>query len=244
MNSKQELTGQLALITGASRGIGAAIAERLAAAGAEVLLTGRSERALEALVERIRVAGGMAAYRVTDFGDPDAVAALIETVRAEYGRLDVLVNNAGIAESIALTETSLEAWDRHMAVNVRAPFMLSTRLVDLLERSTNPVIVNIGSVVSYKGYPNQGAYTASKHAVLGLSKVLAKELHSRNIRVHTVSPGGVSTDMIREVRPDIDPSDLMAPEEIAETILFLVLMRGNAVIDEVVLRRRKSEPWR
>lgn len=243
MDTTQQFAGGLALITGASRGIGAATAERFASMGMEVLLTGRSGDALAAQADRINSAGGTAHYRAADLSNPEGVTTLIDTVRNEFGRLDILVNNAGIAEPCPLTGTSLDAWERHMAVNVRAPFLLSTRLVDLLEKSTNPVIVNLGSVVSHKGYPLQGAYTAGKHALLGFSKVLAKELHARNIRVHMVSPGGVSTEMIREIRPDLEPSDLMTPEDVAETIVFLVCMRGNAVIDEVVLRRSKTEPW-
>lgn len=141
-------------------------------------------------------------------------------------------------------DTTPELWDRHMAINARAPFLVSTQLVDLLERSHDGIIVNIGSVVDHKGYVNQGAYTASKHALSGLTKVLAKELQPRGIRVHLLSPGGVSTEMVREMRPDIDPEKLITPEEVARTVLFLITMGGNAFVDEIRLRRRDSEPWK
>jgi 3-oxoacyl-[acyl-carrier protein] reductase len=104
--------------------------------------------------------------------------------------------------------------------------------------------VNIASVVAVKGYVNQGAYTASKHALLGFTKVLARELHREGIRVHVISPGGVATDLIPSMRPDIPPETLIQPEEIAEIVWFLLSHRGNAVIDEVNVRRISNEPWK
>jgi 3-oxoacyl-[acyl-carrier protein] reductase len=103
--------------------------------------------------------------------------------------------------------------------------------------------VNVVSVLGFKGYVDQGAYTASKHAIMGLSKVLAKELHADNIRVHAVCPGGVDTELIGRARPDLDRSVLIGPEEIAEIVLFLVTRRGQGVIDEIYVRRAASTPW-
>ena len=98
-------------------------------------------------------------------------------------------------------------------------------------------------MIGVKGYVNQGAYTASKHALMGMSKVLAQEVKADNIRVHTILPGGVATDMAGQVRPDLKPEDLMQPEEIAEIIIFLLTHRGNAVIDSINVRRASSAPW-
>lgn len=239
-----DLTGVTALVTGAGRGIGEAVATMLATAGAEVMITARSEARLRSVSDSISSRGGTAHVVPADLTNNAHIERLAAEVRRRFEHLDILVNNAGIAESYSLLDTTAETWDRHMAINARAPFLLSTQLVDVLERSRDGVIVNIGSVVDHKGYVNQGAYTASKHALSGFTKVLAKELHPRGIRVHLLSPGGVSTEMIREVRPDIDPERLMTPQAVARSILFLVTMGGNAIADEIRLRRRDSEPWK
>ena len=131
-----------------------------------------------------------------------------------------------------------------MAVNARAPFLLSKEAIPYLKRSDMATIINISSVVGVKGYINQGAYTASKHALMGLTKVLAQEVFQDGIRVHVISPGGVATSMVELTRPDIDPSTLISPEEIAEIVLFLLTHRGNAVIDEINVRRSANPPWR
>jgi NAD(P)-dependent dehydrogenase (short-subunit alcohol dehydrogenase family) len=104
-------------------------------------------------------------------------------------------------------------------------------------------IIQIASVIGVKGYINQGAYTASKHALMGMSKVLAQEVQPDNIRVHTILPGGVATDMIAGIRPDLKPSELMAPQDIAEIVLFLLKHRSNAVVDTVQVRRATAAPW-
>jgi 3-oxoacyl-[acyl-carrier protein] reductase len=131
-----------------------------------------------------------------------------------------------------------------MAVNARAPFLLSKEAISYLKRSDIATIINISSVVGIKGYVNQGAYTASKHALMGFTKVLAQEVFQDGIRVHIISPGGVATGMVELTRPDIDPSTLISPEEIAEIVLFLLTHRGNAVIDEINVRRSATPPWR
>ena len=104
-------------------------------------------------------------------------------------------------------------------------------------------IVNVASVVGVKGYVNQGAYSASKHALMGLTKVLAQELQPNGIRVHMVCPGGVATDLVKQARPDLDTSDLMTAEEVAEVILFLARQRGRGIVDQINLRRASSAPW-
>jgi 3-oxoacyl-[acyl-carrier protein] reductase len=130
-----------------------------------------------------------------------------------------------------------------MAVNVRGPFLVCREALRHLRRHTPSYIVNISSAVGVKGYPNQSAYGASKHALLGLSKALAREVHADGIRVHVLCPGGVDTSFIGDARPDLDRSVLMKPEEIADTVLFLVTRRGNAVIDEIQLHRQAATPW-
>jgi NAD(P)-dependent dehydrogenase (short-subunit alcohol dehydrogenase family) len=142
-----------------------------------------------------------------------------------------------------LEQTSTQDWDGLFAVNTRAPFILCREALPLLRKAPKAYIINIASVVGVKCYALQSAYTASKHALRGMTKSLAEELRGTNVRVHSICPGGIDTDMIGTIRPDIKKEDLMQPEEIAELVLYLVTHKGNAVIDELHIRRAASAPW-
>jgi 3-oxoacyl-[acyl-carrier protein] reductase len=130
-----------------------------------------------------------------------------------------------------------------MAVNARGPFLLCREAIPYLRQQPQSFIVNISSVVGIKGYANQAAYSASKHALMGMSAALAKEVQADGIRVHAICPGGVDTPMVRQARPDLDPAVLMKPQEIADLVLFLVTRRGNAVVDQIHVRRAAATPW-
>jgi len=215
----EALNGKVAIVTGAGRGIGRAIAKALAGEGARVALAARTESDLAAVKAEIEREADEAPVRAqaalvvpTDVSDEGQVRALVRKVREIFGRLDILVNNAGIAVGKPLLETTTEEWDRSMAVNARGPFLMCRECIPLMRESGGGVIINIVSVVGIKGYVNQGAYTASKHALMGMTKVLAQEVKGDGIRVHAISPGGVATGMIRETRPDLDESVLIAPE--------------------------------
>ena len=151
-------------------------------------------------------------------------------------------NNAGVALSKPFEETSLEEFERVMDTNVRAPFVVSQRALPYLRRAQGRII-NIASVVAHKGYPLQSAYAASKHALLGLSKSMANELYKDGVRVHVVSPGGVYTDMAKVARPDLEPDGLITAGEIAGTVMFLLSLDKNAVVDEICLHRQGKEPF-
>jgi len=237
------LAGRVALITGAGRGIGRATARLLAARGVRVALAARSEVELGKVRGEIETAGGEAFVFPADLSEVETPRRLVTAVVEALGCLDILVNNAGFAVGHRISETTVEEWDRLMAVNARAPFLLCREALAHLKRSGHGRIVNISSVVGYKGYVNQGAYTASKHALMGFTKVLAQEVIADGIRVHLISPGGVDTGLANRIRPDLDRSGLTLPEEIAETILFLLCQEGNAVIDEVNIRRPGKSPW-
>jgi len=235
-----DLNGNIALVTGASRGIGRAIAEVLASQGAHVLLCARSAEDLDRVASGITEGGGSAKCVVTDVSrEPDVVNA-ISACRA-HGRLDILINCAGIGVFGPVVETTTEDWDRIMAVNVRGAFLMCREGAPIMPEGG--CIVNVASVVGVKGYINQGAYTASKHALMGLTKVLAQELQPRGIRVHALCPGGVDTELVASARPDLDRSILMRPEKVAEIVLFLVGQTGNAVVDQINVRRAVSSPW-
>ncbi len=234
MNS---LKGKTAVITGAGRGIGYAIVQRMLEEGMNVFATSRDISKLEK-IDSDRIFAFSA-----DLTDTGAPTDIIEKCVCTFCGVDVIINNAGYAKKLLLSDTSAQEFDKHMAVNVRAPMLLVNAALPWLEKSEHAAVVNICSVVAVKGYETQGAYTASKHALLGYTKVLAKELYNKNIRVHALLPGGVGTELILETRPDLNMDDLSTPQEIADIVIFLVGNRNNSVIDQISVRRYTKQPW-
>jgi NAD(P)-dependent dehydrogenase (short-subunit alcohol dehydrogenase family) len=240
---QKRLAGKVAIVTGASRGIGRAISIALAQEEATVVLAARSIRKLQETATKIKQVGGKAEIVVTDLTEEKSITNLVKVTNKKFGRLDILINNAGITHSAKLQETKTKDWDRCFQVNARAPFLLCREALPLLQKADAAYIVNISSVVGVKGYPLQSAYTASKHAIRGMTISLAEELKGSNIRVHLLCPGGVDTELIPRVRPDLKKEDLMRPEEIAELVVYLVTHKGKARIDELHIRRSTSAPW-
>jgi 3-oxoacyl-[acyl-carrier protein] reductase len=237
------LAAKAAIVTGAGRGIGRSIALALAAQGASVTLAARTLAELESVRSEIEARNGAALSIPTDLRREADIVRLVQATVERFGRLDILVNNAAVGVFGPLAETTTSQWDDIMAINARAPFLLCRESLPYLRQNPPGFIVNIGSVVSVKGYVNQAAYSASKHALLGMSKVLAKEVQADGIRVHAVLPGGVDTAMAAQARPDLDRSILIQPEEVADIVLFLVTRRGNAVIDQIDVHRATATPW-
>ena len=232
------LGGKTALVTGGGGGIGREIAAQLKAAGANVAICGRNVEKLEAAARSI----GGALTLPGDLLDDTYVQSCVDRTVETFGGLDILINNAGVALSKPFAETAIEDFDRVMATNVRAPFILIRSALPHLRKARGRVI-NIASVVAHKGYPLQSAYAASKHALLGLSKSLANELYREGVRVHVISPGGVYTDMVRVARPDLSPDGLISAGEVADAVMFLLSLDKNAVIDEICLHRQGKAPF-
>jgi NAD(P)-dependent dehydrogenase (short-subunit alcohol dehydrogenase family) len=239
----KRLEGKVAIVTGASRGIGKAISLALAKEAATLVLAARAIDKLKETAEQVTATGGKAHIIPTELTDEQSIKNLVKTTGERFGKLDILVNNAGITHSAKLEETLTEDWDRCQQINTRAPFILCREALPLLKKAEAAYIINIASVVGVKGYPLQSAYTASKHALRGMTISLAEELRGSNIRVHLLCPGGVDTELVQNVRPDIKKQDLMQPEEIAELVLYLLTHKGNAVVDELHIRRAASTPW-
>ena len=241
MNDK--LKGKRAIITGASTGIGRAIAKKFASLGIDLALVARNETKLKAVAKECSSLGVKTIILPTDLLDEQAIIQAIDKTAQEFGGIDILVNNAGIVQSGPMVDVEVEEFDRIFATNVRAPFLMCKYAIPYLKKSDYAEIINIASVVAHKGYPWQSIYASSKHALLGLSKSLANEVYKDDVRVHVIAPGGVYTEMIAEVRPDIDPADCMLPEDIAEAAAFFVEHRTNAVIDEIRMHRATAVPW-
>lgn len=239
----RSLQGKVALVTGAGRGIGRSIALSLAANGASISLAARTESQLRAAQEEIEASGAEAASFPTDVSSEPDVVRLVRDTIDRFGRLDILVNNAGIGVFRLLAETTTEEWDRVMAVNVRGPFLLCREALPYLKQREQSFVINITSVVGLKGYANQAAYSASKHAVMGMTKAFAREVQADDVRVHAICPGGVDTELAGQARPDLDRSVLIQPDDIADIVLFLVTREGNAVVDQIDVRRAVSTPW-
>lgn len=237
-----DLNGKRALITGAGSGIGRAIALRLAEEGMKLALVGRSA---DKLMRTAAMTGRPLDMLVlpTDITTPKGIDDIMRILEGHFKGLDVLVNNAGMALNCPFEAIQEADFDRIMALNVKAPFVLCQRTLKLLRLSDCPTIINIGSVTAHQGYAGQAAYSASKHALLGLTKALAREVSAEGIRVHMISPGGVYTDMIAVARPDLSPEGMIQPEEVAELAAYLIAHRGNAVVDEIRLHRVNKEPF-
>jgi 3-oxoacyl-[acyl-carrier protein] reductase len=238
-----KLDGQVALVTGASRGIGRGIALALAEAGAQVVLTARSEDRLRVVEREIRERGGKASNLPADLAEESQVRALFARLAEAYSRLDILVNNAGLGLFGALSDFTAEDFDRLVAVNLKAVFLCCREAMRLMIGRRSGYIINISSVVGFKGYPDQAVYTATKHGVMGITKSLAVEAQPHGIRVSVVLPGGVDTEMSALARPDLDRSCLLQPEDIGRTVLFLLSLSPRAAIDQIYIRRRNSAPF-
>jgi 3-oxoacyl-[acyl-carrier protein] reductase len=243
-NLAPDLTDQIALVTGASRGIGKAIANALGACGAHVILAARSATALDALAVEIQASGGKATPVVTDVSRPESIASLFEAVDSVADkRLDILINNAGIGAYGDVVDVKADDLDRMYEVNVRGPFLTCQAAMQRMMPARSGTIINIASVVGLKGYPRQGGYTATKHALVGLTKSLTSEAQPHGIRVSVICPGGVDTDLVAQARPDLDRSILMKPDDIARTTLYLLALPERAWVDSIYIRRATSSPW-
>lgn len=237
------LKGKIALITGASGGIGSCIARRFAQDGISLALLGRSKEKLAATAASVREYGVETLLLPGDLLDDAYLEDCFAAVKERFGGLDILVNNAGMALSRSFEETTMAEFDRIMALNARVPYLTCHLALPLLRCSECASILNIASVVAHKGYPLQSAYAASKHALAGFTKSLASEVYREDIRVHLISPGGVFTDMVRIARPDLTGEDMILPEDIAEIAAFFIEHRTNAVIDEICVHRSGKEPF-
>ncbi|MDP6115286.1 MAG: SDR family oxidoreductase [Planctomycetota bacterium] len=236
-------TNQTALITGGGTGIGRGIALALGAEGASVAVCGRTREPLEESADLIRTHGVEAAAIQADITQEEEVAKLIREIESELGPISILVNNAGVARFASVWELTPEEFDEMVAVNLRGTFLCSRAVIPgMIERGQGRIL-NIASVAGLKPYPTQGGYCASKHAQIGLAKVMGIELQEHGIVVQTISPGGVDTPLARGIRDDVDFNDWMTVEEVAEAAMFMLSQQGRATTDHLILRRGKATAW-
>ena len=219
------LEGKIALITGASRGIGEAIALCLAEQGAECILASRKAEALAEVVEKIKSAGGKAVARAANTGDLSQVADLFAFVRDTYGKLDILVNNAATNPYFGnMAEAPEWAWDKTLAVNLKGPFFAIQEAARLMEAAGGGAIVNVASINGVRPAPLQGIYSITKAALIAMTKGYAKELAAKNIRVNALLPGLTKTDFSKA---------LFEMEEIHNYVIEQIPMRRHAEPQEM-----------
>ena len=237
------LKNKTVVLTGAGGGIGRAIAEKLAGEQMKLILLGGNH--IEKLNETAAIVNQQSSCIVMpgDLTSPEFIAESIQKIENSTAGIDVLINNAGVAQNTPFENISLEEFDKIMAINVRVPFMLTQKALPMLKKSETPTIINIASVVSHAGYPMQSIYSASKHALLGMTKSIAREYYKENIRVHAICPGGVYTDMVKVSRPDLSPDGMIMQQDIADLVWFFLAHRTNAVVDEILVHRVTKEPF-
>jgi 3-oxoacyl-[acyl-carrier protein] reductase len=236
-----ELSQKVAIVTGASRGIGRGIAEVLATRGAHVVAAARADNAA-AVVNGIRQAGGSAEAASVDVTDTDSVAALVDTVLTRHGRIDVLVNNAGIARDQLMLRMKRDEWDDVITTNLTAAFTCVHAVLKPMIKRRAGRIISISSVVGQMGNPGQVNYAASKAGLIGFSKALAREVASRNITVNVVAPGLVDTDMTKAVAEKaqaewtslIPLQRLGTPHDIACAVCFLASDEAAYITGQVL----------
>jgi len=239
-----DLAPRTALVTGGSRGIGRAVSEALSAAGARVAVNYRTDEAsANGLVRELRAAGGEAMALAGDVSDPSESRQLVRDVVAAWGRLDVLVNNAGLWEGDRAGSGDLDVWDRTMAVNLRGAWLVTDAAVPHLV-DAGGALVFVSSTAGQRGEANHSAYAASKGALISYTKSLAMELGPRGVRVNCVAPGWVETEMTRETLSDpqrrreiessIPVGRVGSPRDVAGAVLFLVSDLARHVQGEIL----------
>jgi len=235
MDTGQPLVGQVAVITGAGRGIGAAIARTLAALGANTVLCGRTQSALEATASGIVNVGGKAEVVPCDVTVLHQLEYAATRVDSTFGRVDILVNNAGVASLNDPLHTMLpEDWDRVLNTNLRGVYYSIRAFAPIMIRNYGGHIINISSLAGKNALPNGAAYAASKWGLNGLSYSVAEELRPQNVRVSVICPGSTETELTPHAGKD--PAKMLQPADIAHAVAMLVTQSPQSFISEILLR--------
>jgi 3-oxoacyl-[acyl-carrier protein] reductase len=228
------LKGRTAIVTGAGRGIGRAIARRLSAAGADVAVAARTEDQLDQTRRLIERAGGNVLTLPSDMTKQEDVERLVEEVMERFGRIDILVNNAGVAPLALIDEMEPDVFDRLIATNIRSVYLCSRAVWRIMADAGGGVIVNISSVSAYDPFPGFAAYGAAKAFVNTYTSALSQEGKTCGIRVYGVAPGAVETDMLRGTFPDFPAEKTLEPDDVAQLVETLLTPAGRYISGQVI----------
>ena len=238
-----ELDGRIVVVTGAGSGLGAAICRNLAAAGATVVGADVRAESVEALQGELGLEGLRLDATVLDVADEGSAERAFASVLDRYGRLDVLINNAGIDRTVPITELQPAEFDRILAVNLRGPFVRGRLALRHMGERGSGHIVNVASTAAKRAWPNASAYHASKWGLLGLSHAMHAEGREMGVKVTAVVAGGMRTPFLLERFPDLDPGLLQDPANVADTIRYVLLQPPETVIPEVMVLPMRETSW-
>ncbi len=230
-----KLKEQVAIITGASRGIGRAVALALSREGARVVLAARTAAALQEVAAFIRSQNGQALAVPTDVGQEASVAALVDRTLDEWGRVDILVAAAGVAAFGAVADSKLSEWDQLMAVNLRGVYLTCRAVLAPMMKRRRGTIITVASVAVKRAIPGCAAYAASKHGVLGFTRVLAEEMRTHGVRVGVLMPGAVDTPLWDQIPNPPDRARMLRPEDVAEAAVLMASLPVDASLEELTL---------
>jgi 3-oxoacyl-[acyl-carrier protein] reductase len=236
------LENKVAIVTGGGTGIGRGVALALAGEGARVVVCGRRMDRLEQTAHAIRQAGGSALAVQADVSEAQDVDRLVAKTMETYDKIDILINNAGIADGGELHNLDPETWDRVMQTNLRGPFLTMRRVLPVMRLQGSGHIINISSESGLEFYAGDTVYGVSKHALNDLGEFVQRENQELNIRVNTICPGMVISEMT-ESSPGLDHSKWLYPEDIAELVLWLLTRRQNIKIGTPILIQTMQNPW-
>lgn len=242
MTETINLDGKVAIITGGGSGIGRGIALALARLGTRCVVCGRRKHKLEETAAVISAEGGDALPIQVDVSSEADVDRLVKATLDAYGRIDILVNNAAIYEGDGLHELETEVWERTLAINLTGPFLATRLVLPLMRHQRSGHIINISSESGLEYYPGDGAYGTSKHALNALGEYIQLENQDYNIRVNTICPGMVVSEM-SENEPGLDPAKCLYPEDIADLVVWLLTRRQNIKIGTPILIQTMLSPW-
>ncbi|MBD2034646.1 SDR family oxidoreductase [Leptolyngbya sp. FACHB-321] len=238
-----ELTGKVALVTGGGRGLGEAICRMLGTEGAIAIVADIREELAETIALEIQADGGKAKAIRLDVCDEHQVEAAVAEIVSEFGRLDILINNAGTDVTLPVDELTIAEWDRVLAVNLRAPFVLSKQVLPTMQQQKRGHIINIASTASKRAWANASAYHASKWGLLGFSHALHVEARPHGIKVTAVLAGGMQTPFILDRFPDTPLEKLQDPKNVADTIRYVLSQPEATVIPEVMVLPMQESSW-
>ena len=235
MSAAGAVQGQVAIVTGAGRGIGHAIATAMAREGATVVLAARTRQQLAATAAAIRESGGTALAIPTDVTQDAAVEAMVEQAIAELGRVDTLVTAAGAASFGPVVGTKPADWDAILTVNLRAVMVCCHAVLPVMIRQRRGTIINVASVAAQRAIPGAAVYTATKAGVVGFSRVLAEELRAEGVRVGVLVPGAVDTPLWDTIPNSPDRSRMLRPEDVARAAVLMASLPPGASLEELTL---------
>lgn len=229
----ESLRESVAIVTGASKGIGKSIALSLAASGSKIVLASRNQEELDALAKEIRARGGTSLGVPTDVSDEVQVLRLVKMTMAEFGRIDVLVNNAGYAVISKIVDADVKDYDGMMNVNLRGPFLCSKAVLPSMIQQKRGAIINIASLAGKNAFAGGAIYSATKWGLLGFSRSLMLEVREYNIRIVTICPGSVNTTFSG---PSKESEKIIQPQDVADAVLFALTMPARSNVSEIDIR--------